>query len=297
MKPTSESQAAAAELRAQAEARAPVHAIQVHSIELEMQSDELRRAQVELEVSRARYFDLYDLAPVGYCTLSEAGLIQQANLTTATLLGVTRTDLVQRSLSRFIQKEDADSLYLLRKKILATGAAQTCYLRMVRSDGTLFQALVAATAAQDEHGAPTFRLVLSDITEHRQAEEVLREREELRWAILQTTLIGFWLADAQGRLQEVNAAYCHMSGYDVHELLRMHISELEDPSTAAATAAHLQHVMAGADRIFTCRHRRKNGTTFEVEVSFQFRPVAGGQIIVSLQDLSARLLPNKAGVA
>ena len=62
------------------------HELRVHQIELEMQNEELRRMQEELNVAYARYFDLYDLAPVGYCTLSEAGLIQLTNLTASTML-------------------------------------------------------------------------------------------------------------------------------------------------------------------------------------------------------------------
>ena len=73
-----------------------LHELEVHQIELEMQNDELRRTQSELEAARARYFDLYDLAPVGYVTLSETGLILEANLTAAQMLGVDRRALVKQ---------------------------------------------------------------------------------------------------------------------------------------------------------------------------------------------------------
>jgi len=66
-----------------------------------MQNEELRRTQADLEASRARYFDLYDLAPVGYFTISERGLILEANLTAATLLGVARGALIKQPLTRF----------------------------------------------------------------------------------------------------------------------------------------------------------------------------------------------------
>jgi PAS domain-containing protein len=99
-----------------------LHELRVHQIELEMQNEELRRTQEELEASRERYFDLYDLAPVGYFTLSEQGLILEANLTAAKLLGVARSALVKQPLSRFILPEDQDIHYLHRKALLETGA-------------------------------------------------------------------------------------------------------------------------------------------------------------------------------
>ena len=80
-------------------ARHPLYELRVHQSELEMQNEELRRAQLELDATRARYFDIYDLAPVGYCTLSEQGLILEANLTAAALLGVARGELARGSAS------------------------------------------------------------------------------------------------------------------------------------------------------------------------------------------------------
>jgi PAS domain S-box-containing protein len=112
----------------------------VHQIELEMQNEELRRAQAELDVTQARYFDLYDLAPVGYCTLNEKGVIQEANLTAALLLGVARKALVGKPIFRFIVKADQDIYYLHRKQLFETGQPQACELRMKKTDGTSFWA-------------------------------------------------------------------------------------------------------------------------------------------------------------
>ena len=97
------------------EAREILHELRVHQIELEMQNEELRRSHLELDASRARYFDLYDLAPLGYFTLSDKGLITEANLTGAIQLGVARGSLVNQPLSRFVHKEDANKYYLLLK--------------------------------------------------------------------------------------------------------------------------------------------------------------------------------------
>jgi PAS domain S-box-containing protein len=148
----------------------------VHQTELELQNEELRRAQSELDASRARYFDLYDLAPVGYVTLSDQGLILEANLTFAQLLGVTRTALVAKRISRFILPDDQEIYYRHLIQLLETGAPQVCELRMLRSDGAPFWTRIEAIVAQDGAGKPVSRAVVSDITAQKQLEQRVADR-------------------------------------------------------------------------------------------------------------------------
>ena len=166
-----------------------LHELRVYQIELEIQNEELRRAQAELEVSRARYFDLYHLAPVGYVTLSEKGLILEANLMATGLLGVARSALFKQPLSRFILPEDQDLYYRHYKLLFETRAPQVSEMRMLRADAAPFWARLEATTAQDgESGAPVCRTVVSDITERKRAEEKLQESlEQLRRAV-ETTI-------------------------------------------------------------------------------------------------------------
>jgi len=154
------------------EMRAVLQELQVHQVELEMQNEELRRAQVDLDALRARYFDLYDLAPVGYCTLSAQGSIEEANLTAATLLGVVRNELVGQPLSRFIVPEDQDIYYHHRRRLLATDEAQACTVRMWQVSTDPIWVRLEAVMARDRDQAPLVcRVVLSDISALKRGEE------------------------------------------------------------------------------------------------------------------------------
>jgi PAS domain S-box-containing protein len=155
-----------------------IHELRVHQIELKMQNDELCRAQAELNATRERYFDLYNLAPVGYFIVSHEGRILEANLTGVILLGVPRAALVKQPITRFIFNEDQDVYYLHRRQLLATGKAHTCELRMVKTDGTAFWVRLTATtqdpSTSSGHAtsdAPVSRVVLSDISDQKRMEQ------------------------------------------------------------------------------------------------------------------------------
>ncbi len=177
------------------------HELRVNHLELEMQNEELRHTQIELSAMSARYFDLFDLAPVGYCTLSKAGLIVEANLTAAALLGVKRSALIQEPLSRFILRSDQDTylrLFVSRAGKNApphspppgsppaprdpddpAGLERSFDLRMVKGDGTEFWAQLTFSEGHGADGEPLRRLILSDISTLKRQEEALELSAQL----------------------------------------------------------------------------------------------------------------------
>ena len=161
------------------EIRRLLHELRVHQIELEMQNEELRRAQVELDAVRARYFDLYDLAPVGYCTLSEKNIILEANLNAAVLLNTPRSRLVRQPLALFILEEDYRVYYHHWRKLFKSGDPQDFELRMICTDGAPFWVrMTAALGGNDTGDAKVCRMVIIDISEHKRMQEALRAAKE-----------------------------------------------------------------------------------------------------------------------
>jgi len=143
---------------------------------------------------------------------------------------------------------------------------------------------------RDEEGNVVGTFGISrDITERKRAEEALRLSEERHRTILQTAMDGFWITDRQGQLLDANDAYCQMSGYSAPELLAMRVTDLEIGHTASEIAARIQTNMAqgGEDR-FESRHRRKDGSVFEVEISIQYQPTDGGRLVAFLRDITDR---------
>ncbi|MDD5716846.1 MAG: EAL domain-containing protein [Sulfuricurvum sp.] len=191
-----------------------IHELQVHQIELEMQNDELRNTQTELAKQRERYFELYELAPIGYCTLDKEGKILQANLAASSLLGVDRKKLTHRRLSDFIANDDQDICYLFQKSLLDVSETHSCELRLTRQNqNTLW---VQLTAKENDKGSGTILLILNDITERKEAEEAQRIA-----AMAFESQSGMVITDAQGNIIRVNPAFTRLTGYTSQEAVGM----------------------------------------------------------------------------
>jgi|WetSurMetagenome_2_1015567.scaffolds.fasta_scaffold00211_9 two-component system, cell cycle sensor histidine kinase and response regulator CckA len=104
-------------------------------------------------------------------------------------------------------------------------------------------------------------------------------------AIIRTSMDGFWLADKQARILQVNEAYCRMSGYSKQELLTMKISDLLVVESPADIEARIQNVISHGEARFESRHRRKDGSLFDVEVSSCYRD---GLLFIFTRDITGR---------
>jgi PAS domain S-box-containing protein len=184
-----------------------LHELQVHQIELELQNEELRRTQTALDTAQARYFDFYDMAPVGYVTVSDKALILQANLTTAALLGMPRSKLIGKPLPGFMPVSDADRYYLLCQQAQDSGSAQSCELQMYLANGNGVWVKLQAIAAIGEDGSTVIRLVLSDITERKQAEALRLANNTFRDAILDSVPSQIAVLDHTGTIVAVNQTW------------------------------------------------------------------------------------------
>lgn len=153
-----------------------IQELQVHQIEIEMQNEDLRASQSQLEESRSRYADLYDSAPIGYCSLDQNGLILEINLKGAEQLGIERTRLIGKPLLIYIAEEDRFRFRALLGEAIKNQLKQTCELKINRKGENPFDFLVEWTLVQETDDGPVLRMALIDITERKRSE---KEREEL----------------------------------------------------------------------------------------------------------------------
>ena len=263
------------------------HALQelhVHQIELEMQNEELRRSQAALEVARDRYFDLYDLTPVGYLTIGEQGLILEANLTAATLLGVPRGALSKQPLSRFILKDDQDIYYRHTKLLFETLARQSYDLRIARNDGPIFWARVEATTSQDAQGLTCGRLVLSDITEGKRAEAELREAQQRFEKLFRHNPALMALSSLPGQeFCDANDVFLDTLGYSRDEIIGRTVVELGLFPDAAKQIASTDKIRAeGRVKDVELQVRRKDGSILDGLFSGELIADQGRQYLLTV---------------
>ncbi|MEI7615823.1 MAG: PAS domain-containing protein, partial [Actinomycetota bacterium] len=195
-----------------------LHELRVHQFELEIQNEELKHSQIALEVSRKKYFKLYDIAPAGYCTLSGTGLVIEANLKACELFGLDRIYLKRQLFSSFIFKDDLHIYYQAVRNLSKTGDSQTCEVRFMRRNRTSLWVLLDISSMQDEDDVILYLVAVSDISGRKRTEiELQRERERLS-NILEATNAGNWEWNVQTGETVFNDRWAEIIGYTLKEI-------------------------------------------------------------------------------
>ena len=258
-------------------------AFSLQQMELEAQNNELLQSRVALDVSQARYFDLYDRAPVGYLTLSESGLIIEANASAAAIFGMDRKTLVKRAIAQFIDKVDIETYYQLRKQLMATGDPQGCELRLRKSADELLWAHLSISSALDE-GMPVLRMMMTDISARKKTEEALLKAGALQQAIFNSANFSSIATDANGVIQIFNVGAERMLGYAAADVMnKITPADISDPQEVIIRAEALSveldtpispgfealvfKASRGIEDIYELTYIRKDGSRFPAVVS------------------------------
>ncbi len=261
-RPRSDYKTPVADLRSAAAPPQPapdqLHELQVHQLELRMQNEELRRVQLALVAARDRYLDLYDFAPVGYLTLDSQGVVVEANLKGAALLGADRGSLKGTHFAACVRSTDSDRWHLYCLALARHGNAESIELELRRPGGREFHGRIDGVRVAAQDSGPMLRITLTDITQRKLSEAELRlaatafEAQE-----------GIMITDARGVIERVNRAFTEMTGYEAEQAVgqtpRLLHSGRQDAAFYAAMWASLHDTGAWRGELW---NRRRNGDIY-----------------------------------
>jgi PAS domain S-box-containing protein len=246
-----------------------VEDLRTHQVELEMQNEELREAQIEIEESRSKYADLYDFAPIAFFTLDKEGIITEANLRGAWLLGMERSFFIKKPFNLLVKPESLDHFLSHRHRVLK-GNPDSLELELRKKDGSLFFARLESVPSKDGEGnIVQMRSAVVDISERKREEEelrkahdeleirvqertaeltranqALRESQALLHAVMENTSDPVYVKDRESRILMCNPALEKVAGKPAAEIIGRTDSEYyNDPAIGQVLREHDLSVM------------------------------------------------------
>lgn len=239
-----------------------VHELRVHQVEMEMQNDELRKAQVELEQSRTKYAELFDFAPVGYLVFDPNGLIVESNLTATSLLGVERSRLLGKAFSLRVAPASRDTWHLHHRAVFKTAQSQQCQIEVLGKDETRLVVRLHSRPVTDENGKVLLcHTALSDVTALVRVEQRLRDSERRFRTLAENSPDIIVRMDADLRIVYANQRIETALGQPAGDVIGRTLGELEAPADLVET--------------WTAAVRQVLGTGKPVSVEFHCESPAG----------------------
>lgn len=210
----------------------------------------------------------------------ESKKFRMANNAICRMLGYTQQEIVKLGVADIHAAEDLPFAIGQFEKLTRGEISVAPDIPVKRKDNTVFHADISASETMLS-GILYLMGIFRDVTDRKN----VRERDEI---ILKTCIDGFWLIDADGQILEVNDAYCRMSGFSRDELLTMSIEDVEAGETPQEIAQHIREVIDGGAHRFESRHRCKDGTIMDLDISAHFMGLDGGRVFTFFRDITER---------
>src|SRR5262245_38199758 len=241
-----------------------IHELEIHQVELKIQNEELRNAQVQLAESRDRYCELYEFAPVAYVTLDRNGRVLESNRMAAKMLGVEPRDLRRARFTKFVTTESQDAWYLHLQAVSSSETTQVCEIRIRSADGRLRSIRVESFSAGRPHMLSSF----IDLTERKQAEDAIGQLA----AIVECSDDAIVSKDLNGVIMTWNKGAEELFGYAAEEVIGKSIMIVIPPDRADEETRVLESIRRGQKiEHYETLRRRKDGSL--VEISLTISPI------------------------
>jgi PAS domain S-box-containing protein len=248
------------------------------------------QAELALRSSEERYRSLFDNMTEGFalheiiCDDSGAACdyrFLEINPSFERLTGLTRSQTIGKLATQVIP--DLDPVWIRAFGSVALTGQPAQFERPILAQGKYYRVYAYCPNPRQ------FAAIFTDITAQKQAENELVRFAEKYATLFNTTSDGVYISTLGGVIQEVNDAYCQLSGYSRQELINMPVSHLEVTETPAEIAEHTQKVLnqKGHDR-FESQHRRKDGSIFDVDITALYFDQDGGRIAIFVRDITER---------
>ena len=258
-----------------------VHGNIVDVVCLGVDLTERQQAMEALRESEERHRSYIENAPYGICVVDDLGRYRQVNPAACRITGYSEEELLAMGIGDMVFAEDLPAVTRDFAELHGSGVLHREYPFRKKGGERRWWSLKALKLSESR-----FIGFVYDITDRMEAQARLVASQSRHRAILMTSMDGFWMVDAGGRLLEVNQTYCRMSGYSEAELLTMSIGDLDVEETFDQTSARMQQLLVTGSGGFESRHRRKDGTEFEVEVRVMVSPTEQGRLVVFLRDIT-----------
>lgn len=240
-----------------------------------------------LQEKDVRYRTLFDTAIVGIVLFDRTGILD-CNSRSEAMFGCTRRGLLGRTLADLSperQPNGQQSSAAFDEKIQAASTGKNQIFEwefLAEGDGSIDTEITLNQVDVDD--ADYLQAIIRDITERKQAAKTTKQYH----TVIQASMDGFWITDHTGRILDVNDSICRISGYSREELLHLSIADIEADETLEDTAVHIREMIEKGYVQFEARHKRKDGTIINVDVSILHVPELYGRFFCFMRDITRR---------